>query len=76
MVSRITGVDLSKILGGSQNIWGQRVAITFEITGISQFLGARARAPQRKDGVSSGRICKEARRSIVLVTKDRFEVDR
>jgi len=39
-----TGVDLSKILGGNQNIGEQGVAITDEIIGVSRLLGALARA--------------------------------
>ena len=34
-----TGVDLSKILGEQSKYWGQRVAITDEIIGVSQLLG-------------------------------------
>jgi len=41
----ITGIDLSDILGGNQNIGeGQKVAIADEIIGSSQLLGAHAQA--------------------------------
>ena len=38
------GVDLSKIFGSKIKYWGQRVVITDEIIGVSQLLGACARA--------------------------------
>ena len=40
-----TGVDLSKILGGQTKIlWGQKVVKSDKCMGVSQLLGARARA--------------------------------
>jgi len=43
-----TGVDLSNILGCKPKYWGEKVAITDESTGVSQLLGARARAAPPK----------------------------
>ena len=44
-VGIITGVDLSKILGGQTKILGgQKVVKSDKCMGVSQLLGARARA--------------------------------
>ena len=46
--SVITSIDWSKILGGQQKYWGQKVTITDETIDVSQLLGARARAAPPK----------------------------
>src|SRR6218665_956680 len=39
-----TGIDLSKILVGKPKYWGQKVVKSDKCMGVSQLLGARARA--------------------------------
>ena len=43
-MGRDTGVDLSKILGGIIKILGEKVVKSDKCMGVSQLLGARARA--------------------------------
>ena len=68
---RFTGVDLSKILGGKPESWGKMVSITDEYMGVSQLLGARARAaPKSTPMVRFTHTCTMYKRQMPLPARE------